>query len=104
MEEAAKSKQGATRDRWSYALRDEAFESIRDLPLLETRPEHLLRVMKDGTVSTNVFLQRLVRRLRKRAAGVEVFADGGVVPIGKVGDEIEEGGAEGKQVGGWESG
>ena len=38
--------------------------------------------------------QRLVRRLRERAAGVEVFADGGVVPIGKVGNEVEEGGAE----------
>ena len=38
--------------------------------------------------------QRLVRRLRERAAGVEIFADGGVVPIGKVGDEVEQRGAQ----------
>ena len=38
--------------------------------------------------------QRLVRGLGERAAGVEVFADGGVVPIGEVGDEVEERAAE----------
>ena len=40
-------------------LKDEAFDLIRDLPLLETRPEHLLKVMEVGTVSTNVFLRRV---------------------------------------------
>ena len=35
--------------------------------------------------------QRLVRGLGERAAGVQVFLDGGVVPVGEVGDEIEEG-------------
>ena len=34
--------------------------------------------------------QRLVRGLRERAAGVEVFRDGGVVPVGEVGDEVEQ--------------
>jgi hypothetical protein len=35
-----------------------------------------------------------VRGLGEGAAGVEVFADGGVVPIGKVGDEVEQRGAQ----------
>ena len=31
-----------------------------------------------------------MRGLGERAAGVEVFADGGVVPVGEVGDEVEQ--------------
>ena len=59
LEEIGKTKKGATRDRWLRVLKDEAFDLIRDLPLLETRPEHLLKVMEVGTVSTNVFLRRV---------------------------------------------
>jgi integrase len=59
LEEIGKNKRGATRARWLSVLKDEAFELIRDLPLLETRPEHLLKVMEVGTVSTNVFLRRV---------------------------------------------
>ncbi len=59
LEELATSKQGATEDRWRSVLKDSAFDLIRDLPLLETRPEHLLKVMEVGTVSTNVFLRRV---------------------------------------------
>jgi len=59
LEELAKSKQGATEYRWQSALKDSAFDLIRDRPLLETRPEHLLKVMEVGTVSTNVFLRRV---------------------------------------------
>lgn len=55
----ATTKSGGTLQRWQSAVKDAAFDLIRDLPLLETRPEHLLRVLKAGTVSTNVFLRRL---------------------------------------------
>jgi hypothetical protein len=53
------TKQGSTLRRWQGAMKDAAFNSIRDLTLLETRPEHFLRVLTSGTVSTNVFLRRL---------------------------------------------
>lgn len=53
------SKKGSTLVRWHTAVKDEAFDSIRNVSLLETRPEHLLAVLKAGTVSTNVFLRRI---------------------------------------------
>jgi hypothetical protein len=53
------SKKGSTLVRWHSATKDGAFDSIRNVPLLETRPEHLLAVLKAGTVSTNVFLRRI---------------------------------------------
>lgn len=59
LEELAKTKSGTTHDRWISVLKDPAFEGIRELPLLETRAEHLLKVMETGTVSTNVFLRRV---------------------------------------------
>src|SRR5262245_25100274 len=31
-----------------------------------------------------------MRGLGKRAAGIEVFADGRIVPVGEVGDEVEQ--------------
>jgi integrase len=40
-------------------MRDKAFDAIRGLPVLETRPEHFLRVLEAGTVCTNIFLRRL---------------------------------------------
>ena len=35
--------------------------------------------------------ERLVGGLGERAAGFEVLRDGGVVPVGEVGDEVEQG-------------
>ncbi len=40
-------------------MRDRAFDSLRQLPVLETRPEHFLRVLESGTVCTNIFLRRV---------------------------------------------
>jgi integrase len=40
-------------------MKDKAFDVIRLVPVLETRPEHFLRVLEHGKVSTNVFLRRL---------------------------------------------
>ena len=59
MEEIVKLKHGETRARWISANKDKAFNSIRDLPILQTRAEHFLKVLECGTVSTNVYLRRL---------------------------------------------
>ena len=59
MDEILKLKQDSTQHRWQTAIKDKAFNLIRHLPLLETRPEHLLRVLEAGTVSTNVYLRRI---------------------------------------------
>ena len=59
MDVMATMKHGSTLKRWHTAVKDEAFDSIRHVSLLETRPEHLLRVLTNGTVSTNVFLRRM---------------------------------------------
>jgi integrase len=59
MEELARTKHGATHERWLRALKDKAFDLIRDLPILETQAEHFLKVLYVGTVSTNVFLRRI---------------------------------------------
>lgn len=59
MREMIASKQGVTRERWEHAVRDRAFDRLRNLPLFETRPDDLLQAMAEGTISTNVFLRRL---------------------------------------------
>lgn len=59
MDETSKLKKGPTLERWTRAMKDPAFEGIRNLPVIETRPEHFLRVLELGKVSTNVFLRRL---------------------------------------------
>jgi integrase len=59
MNEIVKTKQGPTRVRWETAIKDKAFDAIRELVLLETQAEHLLNAMERGTVSTNVHLRKL---------------------------------------------
>jgi len=59
MDEAAKLKEGPTSERWTRAMRDMAFDSLRKLTVLETRSVHFLRVLENGTVCTNIFLRRL---------------------------------------------
>ena len=59
MDELTATKQGETPSRHITAMRDRAFDLIRDLPLLETRAEHFLKVLRVGTVATNVYLRRL---------------------------------------------
>ncbi|MCI0537861.1 MAG: hypothetical protein L0Z50_21820 [Verrucomicrobiales bacterium] len=59
MDEIPKLKQGSTQDRWLAAIADKSFDNIRDLVLLETRVEHFLRVLENGTVSTNVYFRRI---------------------------------------------
>src|SRR6266480_1843625 len=59
MDEVAKLRSGPTKDRWERAMKDKAFDNLRRMPLLETRPEHFLRALENGTVCTNIFLRRL---------------------------------------------
>jgi integrase len=59
MDELVKLKRGVTQVRWLVAIKDRSYDGFRHLPLLETRPEHLLRAMESGKVSTNVFLRRI---------------------------------------------
>ncbi|HEY0550228.1 MAG TPA: tyrosine-type recombinase/integrase [Verrucomicrobiae bacterium] len=58
MEQIIASKTGNTRERWEYAIRDKAFDSIRQRPLLQTTSEQFLEVLNRGSVSTNVYLRR----------------------------------------------
>ena len=48
-----------TRERYERAVKETALDSLRQLPLLQTRAEHLLQVLERETVSTNMFLRRL---------------------------------------------
>src|SRR5439155_24128944 len=41
------------------AIKDHAFDGIRNLPLLETRAQDCLRAMERGKVSTNIYLRRI---------------------------------------------
>ena len=59
MDEMGKLKKGPTLERWGRATKDPAFDPIRTITVIETRPEHFLRVLELGTVSTNIFLRRI---------------------------------------------
>ncbi len=59
IEEIIKLKKAENQLRWARAAQDHAFDIIRSVLVLDTRPEHFLRVLEAGTVSTNVFLRRL---------------------------------------------
>ena len=59
MEEIIKTKHDNTRHRWGTAIKDKAFDSIRQKAILETNAEHFLHVLEGGTVSTNLYLRRL---------------------------------------------
>ena len=59
MEEILKTKQDNTRHRWETAVKDRAYDSIRNRVLLETNAEHFLHVLEEGTVSTNLYLWRI---------------------------------------------
>ena len=59
MDDILKTKHNETQARWRRAINHQAYDSIRHLPILETRAEHFLKVLQAGTVSTNVYLRRL---------------------------------------------
>ena len=60
MTEMLKARPGeSTRQRYERAFKDKAFDSLRSWPILQTRPEHFMRVLEAGRVSTNNNLRRL---------------------------------------------
>jgi hypothetical protein len=59
MDEMTKTKTGSTHARHLIAMKDKAFDLIRNLPILETHSAHFLKVLELGGVSTNVYLRRI---------------------------------------------
>ncbi len=59
MDELVKLKHGKNQQRWQTAIKDSNFDTLRQLPILETRAEHFVQVLKQGSVSTNNYLRRL---------------------------------------------
>jgi integrase len=52
-------KQPANRQRWERAAKDKAYAPLLPKVITETNGEVLLKVLKAGTVSTNIYLRRL---------------------------------------------
>jgi integrase len=48
-----------TRERYESAFREQPFDRIRSLVVIETRPENILDLLRNGTVSTNMYMRRL---------------------------------------------
>ena len=67
MEHIVAKKEDETRRRWDTAIKDKNFDCLRELRVVETRPEHFDRALADGKVSTNVYL----RRIHNHALGME---------------------------------
>ena len=69
----------STQDRYLSSMSEKALDPIRQVALIETRPEHFLNVIRDGTVSTNIFLRRFARfRSRNEVAAV---ASANITPV-----------------------
>lgn len=59
LESLVQSKKGSTRIRWEWAAKEKALDPIRQRPIIETQANHLLAVLRAGSVSTNVHLRKL---------------------------------------------
>ncbi len=59
MEQMVKVLHGPTKKRMLTAIKDKAFKPLLSLPLVETRSQHFLRALEEGTVSTNHFLRKI---------------------------------------------
>jgi integrase len=59
MAEIPKLKTGETQHRWLTAIRDKALDAIRNMVVLETQAEHFLKVLENGSISTNIYLRRI---------------------------------------------
>ena len=55
MDAIAQTETGDTKLRWERAMRENPFDSIRHLKLIETQPDHFLQMFSTGTVCTNIF-------------------------------------------------
>lgn len=59
MDQILIGKSESTLIRWQWAVRDKALDAIRSRKLIETSAEHILAVLRAGSVSTNVYLRRI---------------------------------------------
>ncbi len=59
LEALTDSKQGENRERWLRVAKDPALIPVLPKVVIETQGELLLKALRTGTVSTNVFLRRL---------------------------------------------
>ena len=59
MEGLVALKAGSNRQRWERAIADKSFDTLRKLPLIETRADHFLKVLEVGKVSSNLYLRRV---------------------------------------------
>jgi len=59
MEALTNTKHGANKERWQRVAKDKALALLLDWVVIETQGEQLLKTLKSGTVSTNVYLRRL---------------------------------------------
>jgi integrase len=58
-DEIIRLKTDNTKARWQGVAKSKPFDRIRNLAIYDTKAEDFFAVLKDGTVSTNVFLRRL---------------------------------------------
>jgi len=59
MDALALAKHGTTQQYYQRAFTQQAFALIREMTIVQTRPEHFIQVMEAGTVSTNKNLRRI---------------------------------------------
>ena len=59
LDELIATKQGANQHRWTTAAKDKALKPILPGIIIETQGEAILTALRNGTVSTNVYLRRL---------------------------------------------
>ena len=59
LEALTASKRGANQLRWQRATNDKVYDLIRHRVIIETQADILLKVLREGTVSTNIYLRRL---------------------------------------------
>jgi integrase len=59
MDDIIKDKTGPTLHRWETAIKDNAFDRIRNQIVVTTQAADLKAVLRKGTTSTNVYLRRL---------------------------------------------
>ena len=59
LDELIATKQGANQHRWMTAAKDKALKPLLPGVIIETQGEAILSALRNGTVSTNVFLRRL---------------------------------------------
>jgi integrase len=53
------TKHGSNKERWLRVAKDKALQQLFPKVIIESQGEHLLKALKAGTVSTNVYLRRL---------------------------------------------